>query len=576
MRLISRAAITSLFLFLFSFLPASGFCQLTEGFEHGIPAGWSFSGETNPALPPLLDGTAQVASGITPTEGSSYAWISTGCSPTGTCPDVAAAVTPPYAFLGLGAGTGLGAPTTEVTLTSPSFSLLSPGVVSFDVNFITTDGTNGFADFALVQLMRSDTTPINLFVANTTCAACTAVPPVSLNSGVATLSPSQAVFAGTAVTFGSTTYGGIANPKFGGGPGGPTGWIHVTYPAAAGNYQLQFLVSHVGDTTYPSALGIDNVQVQTTQTVTQPLQPGATDFSFNTGASVTKQTIDYTGSGTNPTGTTMQVTLRGISNSEFQNLVAGTFAQGSQCFQQDFGNGVFGCAVTIALCTTPSNTTPLGANCPQGTTGSIGVTEKFFTSSFVNPTSVPRPAYLAATDNALSCTNDPSNTCRALHDIFSQIVDDCCAVAGKTKTFNSLFIPVYNLPFQFSAFSPHLFVDADATPSVVLAGAFTLAAGSPAINLLTDPVSLQFGAVSATLPAGSFTKQQYSGLTYYQFQGAVSGGYLNFLVLPLGRNKFIFTAAGQGIDLTGLTNPVKVLLGIGNNVGIANVTTIFN
>src|ERR1035437_814918 len=42
--------------------PALG--QVTEGFENGIPASWTFSG------PAGLDGTADSSSGITPTEGS--------------------------------------------------------------------------------------------------------------------------------------------------------------------------------------------------------------------------------------------------------------------------------------------------------------------------------------------------------------------------------------------------------------------------------------------------------------------------------------------------------------------------
>ena len=434
-------------------IPTNALCQLTEGFESGIPPTWTFSG------PAGLDGTAQAASGIAPTEGTSYGWISNGClSAAGTtCPAVAAVASPGYSALGLGTGTSLGSPTTETTLTSPSFSLTSTGVISFDINFITTDGTNSFADFALAQLVPSASTPINLFVANTTCATCAALPPALLNAGVAMMSPAQAFFTGATVTLAidnnisnNTTFGNV--PKFGGGLGGPTGWIHVTYSAAAGNYQLQFLVSHVGDTSYPSALAIDNVKVQTTQTVTQPLQPGPTNFTFSTGSAVTNQTIDYSNSGTNPTGTTMQVTLRAISNSEFQNLVAGTFAQGSQCFPQDFGGGNFSCAVTIALCTTSTNTNPAGANCPQANLSSastIGVAEKYSTNAFVDPTTVPKPGYLAATDNALSCTNDASNTCRALHNIFTGIANDCCLTNGTTKTFNSLFVPVYNLPVWY-------------------------------------------------------------------------------------------------------------------------------
>lgn len=188
------------------------------------------------------------------------------------------------------------------------------------------------------------------------------------------------------------------------------------------------------------------------QTVTQPLTTTTTDFFFNTPGAVTRQTIDYTSSGTNPTGTTMQVTLRAISNTEFQNLVAGTFAQGSQCFPQVVSDGSYSCAVTIALCTNPTNTTPLGTNCPQSGSASssgIGVEEKYLTNAFVDPLSVPRPGYLAATDNALSCTNDLTNTCRQLHNIFNDIINDCCAIGGTTKTFNSLFVPVYNLPIWY-------------------------------------------------------------------------------------------------------------------------------
>jgi hypothetical protein len=199
--------------------------------------------------------------------------------------------------------------------------------------------------------------------------------------------------------------------------------------------------------------GLEGIpQSSASQTVTQPLSPTTTDFFFNTPGAVTRQTIDYTNAATNPTGTTMQVTLRAISNAEFQNLVAGTFAQGSQCFPQDFGSGNFSCAATIALCTNISNSTPLGSNCPQAgmsSTAAIALIDKYSTNAFVDPLSVPKPGYLAATDNALSCTNDPSNTCRQLHNIFTGIQNDCCTVNSRTKTFNSLFIPVFNLPIWY-------------------------------------------------------------------------------------------------------------------------------
>jgi hypothetical protein len=37
------------------------------------------------------------------------------------------------------------------------------------------------------------------------------------------------------------------------------------------------------------------------------------------------------------------------------------------------------------------------------------------------------------------------------------------------------------------------------------------------------------------------------------------------LIAPLGNNRFVFQAAAYGTDLTGTTNPVKVVLMIGNN-----------
>ncbi|MGD0792977.1 MAG: DUF11 domain-containing protein [Terriglobales bacterium] len=287
----AAALVTVLVLVLFA--PATAFSQLSEGFEDGIPNTWTFSG------PVGLDGTAQAPSGITPTEGSYFGWISNGCSGAAgtTCPAAATLATPSYLSLGLTPGPDLGTPSFETVLTSPQFTLTSPGgLISFDVNFITTDGSYTFADFALVQLVPSEGSPINLFVANTTTATAAAVPPDELSPGVATISPATAFFAGTTVTFGATIYGNV--PKYGTDPscepasagpiapcpGGPTGWMHVTYSAPAGTYTLQFMVSHLTDTGYPSALAIDNVQTSAEQELTlTELGLGTGTVTDNTG-----------------------------------------------------------------------------------------------------------------------------------------------------------------------------------------------------------------------------------------------------------------------------------------------------
>ena len=192
-----------------------------------------------------------------------------------------------------------------------------------------------------------------------------------------------------------------------------------------------------------------------TQTVTLQLNPTTTFFPFNTGAP-TVQTIDYTNSGISTFPLTyMQVTFLPISDPQFQTLVGGTFAQGSQCMPQQIKTGTVSCAVTIALCSTSLSGPFSGAQCPQATSGFIGVIEKY-SNAFPDPTVTPinNPGYLAATDNALSCpAND--NNCKLLHNIFTKIQDDCCTTSGTTKTFNSLFVPVFNLSYVVTSVDEH-------------------------------------------------------------------------------------------------------------------------
>jgi hypothetical protein len=190
-------------------------------------------------------------------------------------------------------------------------------------------------------------------------------------------------------------------------------------------------------------------QISQTQTQVFTSPQASFDLSTETGAP-TIHTIDYSKSGTDPTGTTMQVTYRSISQDQFNQLVLGTFAQGSSCMQQQISPGTFSCAVTIDLCQSKTDPTMFaGTNCPQSSSAAsstIGLTMKYFTNAFGDPTTVPAPGYLAATDDALNCGTDLSNSCRKLHNIFTGIANDCCTTSGGTKSFNSLFVPVFNLP----------------------------------------------------------------------------------------------------------------------------------
>jgi hypothetical protein len=195
-----------------------------------------------------------------------------------------------------------------------------------------------------------------------------------------------------------------------------------------------------------------------------PLGPGATPFTFNTGAP-TVQTIDFTGVSPSPTGnaTVMQNTFLPITDAQYQNLVANTFAQGSFCMQQQVGgdslNPIFSCAVNIQLCTNSTSSTPAGLNCTTtGTAGTIQVTSKYYTSQFVNPEEVPSPGFIAAKDNALSCNGatDLDNSCRGVQSFIAPTIqNDCCTTSGGTKSFNSLSVPAGCVGYALTSVDEH-------------------------------------------------------------------------------------------------------------------------
>ena len=85
-------------------------------------------------------------------------------------------------------------------------------------------------------------------------------------------------------------------------------------------------------------------------------------------------------------------------------------------------------------------------------------------------------------------------------------------------------------------------------------------------------MTLQIGNFSETIPGGSF-KLNPNGR--FAFQGVLNGVSMQVQIVPLGNNIFTFKAQGTGVDLTGLFNPVTVLLTIGIDSGTTTVTAQF-
>ena len=96
------------------------------------------------------------------------------------------------------------------------------------------------------------------------------------------------------------------------------------------------------------------------------------------------------------------------------------------------------------------------------------------------------------------------------------------------------------------------------------------------INPLTQPVTLQVGNYSVTVPPGSFKQLgQGSKAGSYVYSGTINGVSLQVHIVALGSSSYAFKAAAQPVDLTGLSNPVSVTITIGNNSGTAEAAAKF-
>jgi hypothetical protein len=104
-----------------------------------------------------------------------------------------------------------------------------------------------------------------------------------------------------------------------------------------------------------------------------------------------------------------------------------------------------------------------------------------------------------------------------------------------------------------------------------LNGSFTLGQNSNGINPVTETVTLQIGTFSVTIPPCSFQNPHGT----FAFQGTINGVSLQVQIVPLANDNFTFKAQGSGVDLTGLTNPVTVVLAIGINSGTTTATAQF-
>ena len=120
----------------------------------------------------------------------------------------------------------------------------------------------------------------------------------------------------------------------------------------------------------------------------------------------------------------------------------------------------------------------------------------------------------------------------------------------------------------FLAFSATLDI-ASNEDSFNLHSQFTLGSTAPGLHPHRDPVTLQVGTFSITIPPGSFTKQPDGS---FFFTEVINGVNLTARITPTATLQYAFHAKATGVSLTGTTNPVYMTLIVGGDSGATSVT----
>lgn len=204
-------------------------------FNGGIPAGYTCTGTCGTATTP--DGSIAAV----PSGSSQVGYVTTAGSSNTTNP------------------LGIGGSTNGSQLLSGPFTGTSGQTLSFFFDYITSDGTSSFTDYAYVQLIGMSGVTTTLFTARTNPEGSTVpgfglpgiAPGVVITPFPVDITPGATMFSGLASSSGDCFHG----------PGqgcGNTGWIQASYNLAANDtYQIMFGVNNMGDNNFDTALLFD-------------------------------------------------------------------------------------------------------------------------------------------------------------------------------------------------------------------------------------------------------------------------------------------------------------------------------
>ncbi|MEJ2632567.1 MAG: NF038132 family protein [Acidihalobacter sp.] len=200
---------------------------------HAGIIGWTTVG--NSGVSNSTDGVVSIPSGY-----SSVNWIST--------------------YGGIDNNNGGYGGTNGSTVTSNPFLVSNAGdALAFQFDFITSDGTSSFPDYAWANLYDSSNSLVATLFTATTNPSGSAVPGIGagLPAISATINPAAVTITtgpGSTVWSPLGTYSGECYQGYGKGCGN-TGWVSASYDISTpGSYYLTFGVANAGDTEYDTGL----------------------------------------------------------------------------------------------------------------------------------------------------------------------------------------------------------------------------------------------------------------------------------------------------------------------------------
>jgi hypothetical protein len=228
------------------------FSASASAFADPIPSGWTCSGTCG-----SLGANGVVT--LSPAGDSSYQYVTTANS-------ASTAVLP---------GNKPAEETNGSVLSTTIFSAKSGQALNFYFNFLTSDGSSNFADYAWAELFSATTKkPVSLIFTGQTEPTGSIVPAPGLPKPTATLTPSTApIIPGGPAWSPLGSYSGLCYDA----GCGYTGWIESSSTvASAGNYYLEFGATNWADEAYDTGLAIDGVTIggkPITPPVTPPVTP---------------------------------------------------------------------------------------------------------------------------------------------------------------------------------------------------------------------------------------------------------------------------------------------------------------